>query len=230
MDSEQLITLNVGGKLFCTKKETLLRSGYFRDLFELTELKEGPLFVDRSGKAFESVLEYLRDERRVVPLKYRYELDFYRIEYVSKGIVVRAGDKYLEVEHELIPHIKVLEKKALETPDFVHLDCSYEALFHIIQGLKLRALLGSKYLTEAKALGCAKYQNTYALCFADATFFLNGKQISRSGYLTRTFKNKDICAFSDMASCFNEVNFYLCNKNYDIRKVPEATAKFFELQ
>lgn len=68
MESEQkIIYLNIGGHKYVTTRQTLLQGGkinYFTALlsnkFALTLDKEGDIFIDRDGKYFEPILEYLR--------------------------------------------------------------------------------------------------------------------------------------------------------------------------
>ena len=85
-----MLSINVGGKVFTTKPETLLKADYFVGLLQ-TEIKE-QVFVDRDKKAFRHVLNYLRDEKYVFPIKYLPELDFYGVPY-PKYSVLRKNDQ-----------------------------------------------------------------------------------------------------------------------------------------
>jgi len=86
MNTNQIISLNVGGRIFQTTKQTLMSgSEYFRDIFENsqdTNTKE-PLFIDRSYKAFEHVLSLLRNPTYEFPNLYKGELDFFGIKYTK---------------------------------------------------------------------------------------------------------------------------------------------------
>lgn len=66
-NEEKIIYLNIGGYKYVTTRQTLLQGGklnYFTALlsnkFALTLDKEGNVFIDRDGKYFEPILEYLR--------------------------------------------------------------------------------------------------------------------------------------------------------------------------
>jgi hypothetical protein len=78
-DSE-VITLNVGGRLFVTKRSTLVGgSAFFQVLLSPTwsagnAMKDGYLFVDANPRIFEHVLEFLR--RSVPPVFWRQEQGF----------------------------------------------------------------------------------------------------------------------------------------------------------
>ena len=75
-----VVTLNVGGQTFQTKKSTLKDAHYFDDKL----VDEEVLFVDRSSKMFHHVLEYLRDNSYSFPKGldlFKKELDFYKIKY-----------------------------------------------------------------------------------------------------------------------------------------------------
>ena len=62
-----VINLNVGGKLFATKLKTLLKEPrsmlavMFNGQSKPDKDKDGYYFIDRSGKYFDHILNYLRD-------------------------------------------------------------------------------------------------------------------------------------------------------------------------
>jgi len=75
------VHLNVGGRHFETTKETLIQSPYFEALLNRwapDSSKE--IFLDRSGKAFEHVLSFLRNPKYNVPFPYQSELEFYGLQ------------------------------------------------------------------------------------------------------------------------------------------------------
>lgn len=82
------VTLNVGGKIFITTKDTLNRSAYFAALLshKWSETCDKPIFIDRSPTGFKHVLDFLRDNQYRVPAKYEYELIYYQIEYKPENI------------------------------------------------------------------------------------------------------------------------------------------------
>jgi hypothetical protein len=59
------ILLNIGGKLFDTTRATLENSKYFRELLDPKSSphfeSNGRIFIDRDGKHFRHILNYLRD-------------------------------------------------------------------------------------------------------------------------------------------------------------------------
>lgn len=77
----EIITLNVGGKIFATAIETLQQqingkdtvlSAMFSGRFELTKDKHGNIFIDRDGTTFRYILNYLRvggDVKKFIPPK-----------------------------------------------------------------------------------------------------------------------------------------------------------------
>eukprot|EP01083_Nonionella_stella_P078632 215280_1 len=85
--SPNIIKLNVGGVKYVTTKTTLLKSGYFVALlsgnFAVDLDDEGAYFIDRNGKYFEYILDYMRSGCTVIPSEYKtivqIESDFFQI-------------------------------------------------------------------------------------------------------------------------------------------------------
>jgi len=81
--NSQTIKLNLGGTLFETTKTTLCfvpNSSLAVNIVGRNEklIESGqPIFIDRDPKAFEHVLNLLRDTRYSFPDEYRYELEYY---------------------------------------------------------------------------------------------------------------------------------------------------------
>jgi len=72
---ENIVELNVGGKNFTTTTDTLSKSengNFFTALFSNIEMatrdKNGLIFIDRSPKLFEVILEYCRTSYFITPL------------------------------------------------------------------------------------------------------------------------------------------------------------------
>ena len=69
-----VIHLNVGGRLFATKIETLLKykNSMLGEMFNGENTpdkdKDGCYFIDRSGKYFDHILNYLRDGSYLPPI------------------------------------------------------------------------------------------------------------------------------------------------------------------
>ncbi|CAB4402357.1 unnamed protein product [Rhizophagus irregularis] len=110
-----IVTLNVGGVLYTTTKDTLLKyesffSGLFSNNFSFTLDNNNNIFIDRSGELFKYVLEFLRNNtlpKRVLTDKalleeLLQEAEFYCIEKLiteiklnldsTKNIKIRLWD------------------------------------------------------------------------------------------------------------------------------------------
>ena len=67
------ISLNVGGKTYCTTSDTLTkyRDSFFGAMFSgyiaLKPTKSGTYFIDRDGKHFHYILNYLRTGELIIP-------------------------------------------------------------------------------------------------------------------------------------------------------------------
>ena len=82
-----IITLDVGGKIFKIRKDLLiLKSEYFNCLFldnpELDKLDS--IYIDRSPHIFKHILAYIRDQSYPYPEKYKSELDYFLINKEDK--------------------------------------------------------------------------------------------------------------------------------------------------
>lgn len=78
--SSTLITLDVGGTLFKTYQSTLLKSEYFRTMFEFNKEFPNPIFIDCDPRGFKHILEYLRFGNYQIPPKYSYLLAYFMID------------------------------------------------------------------------------------------------------------------------------------------------------
>ncbi|CAB4402356.1 unnamed protein product [Rhizophagus irregularis] len=122
-----IVTLNVGGVLYTTTKDTLLKyesffSGLFSNNFSFTLDNNNNIFIDRSGELFKYVLEFLRNNtlpKRVLTDKalleeLLQEAEFYCIEKLiteiklnldsTKNIKIRLWDleDYLKKGYHVI--------------------------------------------------------------------------------------------------------------------------------
>ncbi len=79
----QIVYLNVGGQIFETTEDTLLRSPYFSGIKNVNgsikTSKEEPYFIDRDPKLFRHILNLLRNPKYEYPYKYYSELKFYSL-------------------------------------------------------------------------------------------------------------------------------------------------------
>ncbi len=74
------IKVNVMGREFEVPKKILLAIPYFSDMIHDCN-DDKMIFVGRSSKLFEEVLQYVVDKSHPYPAKYEYELKFYGVEY-----------------------------------------------------------------------------------------------------------------------------------------------------
>jgi len=99
--------LNVGGKRFCTTALTLAQSdpesmlgAMFSGKYDVEYNDKGEIYIDREGKYFHYILEYLRDgyillpEDKNIQLKVAKEAEFYQLE----GLL-----KLLRLQHRINP-------------------------------------------------------------------------------------------------------------------------------
>jgi len=97
MNDEQ-VYLNVGGTIFMTYKDTLLKSEYFNkeniiDLLSNTS-KKTPFFLDKDPKIFRHVLNYLRNNEYEYPKKYFSELVFFGIK--NNNVIIKQKCDIIE--------------------------------------------------------------------------------------------------------------------------------------
>lgn len=100
------IKINVGGKIFETTKNTLLKINYFKYIMEDTDFNtNNVLFIDRSPHIFKHVLAYAIDEHYSYPEKYANELDFYDVAYDKNKLkcsTTKIIGKLATIENEII--------------------------------------------------------------------------------------------------------------------------------
>lgn len=79
--TEQLITLDIGGKVnYTTYKSTLMGCSYFKAMIEFKTDLTNPIFIDCEPESFEHILEYLRFADYKIPLKYKHLGSYFGIE------------------------------------------------------------------------------------------------------------------------------------------------------
>ena len=111
--SEGRVELDVGGVRYVTSVETLRRvphtffDAYFSGRYAVDETEDGAVFIDRDGRLFEHVLEYLRDgeitvtqeDARIVDVgllrRLKREFGFYSLEVVAEGPGAGEGMAYV---------------------------------------------------------------------------------------------------------------------------------------
>lgn len=106
---ETIITLNVGGKIFQTKRDILIRCKYFRDM--LSDCNDQPtIFLDCNPDKFEHILAYLRFAGYQIPADCKYLCDYFMIDgydVLNLKFIIAKGDldliKKLIIEGKTIP-------------------------------------------------------------------------------------------------------------------------------
>jgi hypothetical protein len=109
-DKSNIITLNVGGIIMQTCKDTLINgSSYFNNILTLFKHNDTePLFVDEDPIIFRHILNYLRDARYPMPFNLEYKLEWYGIkvkenyqEVLDDKIIKESNLTYKEFPDEL---------------------------------------------------------------------------------------------------------------------------------
>lgn len=89
----RIINFNVGGTLFSCYESTIHKSSKLWTLKQsvkfIDKVNSEVIFIDRSPKIFEHVLNYLRDPTYMYPKKYMSELNYYNIDYDEE--LIRQG-------------------------------------------------------------------------------------------------------------------------------------------
>jgi hypothetical protein len=83
------VILNVQGRMFETDYDTLIKIPYFKNMFETCGPPTETIFVNRSSRTFEHVLAVVTDNNYPFPGKYKFELDFYGIDYSNLELYFR---------------------------------------------------------------------------------------------------------------------------------------------
>ena len=74
------IVLNVGGTTFQSFKSTLIKSEYFRRMFEFDKNHTIPIFIDCDPEGFKHILEYLRFANYQIPKNFKYLATYFMID------------------------------------------------------------------------------------------------------------------------------------------------------
>ena len=98
------INLNIGGRRFTTSLQTLTKdpdsmlAAMFSGKFEVKPSEDGAFFIDRDGKHFRFILNYLRDGELIVPegATFLKELEAEAKFYQIKGLLQELEDKMRE--------------------------------------------------------------------------------------------------------------------------------------
>lgn len=101
-----VLDLNVGGCMYATSLSTLtkhpgsLLADMFGDFTELVKDAQGRLFIDRDGKLFSHILNYLRTDLLVLPAQFKeihallHEAEYYKLDKLVDQLKGKmAGEK-----------------------------------------------------------------------------------------------------------------------------------------
>jgi hypothetical protein len=106
------IKINIGGQLFETTFDTIIKIPYFRDMFEACgEAPNETLFVNRPPHIFKHILAFIIDPLYPFPKKYAFELDFYGIDYKN----INLYDMQQEITGEIKNQTELLCQQQVTT-------------------------------------------------------------------------------------------------------------------
>ena len=122
--NDGIVTLNVGGVRFCTSSDTLMKGGttlseMFSGGMPIKRDKDGAVFIDRDGKHFNTILNFLRNGTVPLP-KTELELEELKLEAEFYGITQlidccknemdnnELGDEFIEVH---LTNVEVLHDR-----------------------------------------------------------------------------------------------------------------------
>ena len=99
--SNNVVTINVGGRLFTTRLSTLTKVAYFENLFgknfkRFDKDYQGHIFIDRDPEYFNYVLNYLRGDTLELENENAFRLDRIKAEFDFFNIDVN-------IEHQQVP-------------------------------------------------------------------------------------------------------------------------------
>lgn len=104
--SDQIIELNVGGFFYTTTVTSLLSEpesyftsnhNAFSDSFDLPKDSQGRVFIDRDGKLFNYIMEFLRTKTVLLPEEFaeksrlRFEAEFYKLPNMVRLLTNQEG-------------------------------------------------------------------------------------------------------------------------------------------
>jgi hypothetical protein len=96
------VVLDIGGYRYTTSVQTLRRlpgtffDAYFSGRYTMDRSEDGSIFIDRDGKHFGQVLEYLRDGMVLAAKKYASELDIGELRWLKREFGFYCIELYAE--------------------------------------------------------------------------------------------------------------------------------------
>ncbi|EGT44543.1 hypothetical protein CAEBREN_06597 [Caenorhabditis brenneri] len=141
--TEEIVKLNIGGTHFFTTKSTLTKfDGFFKVMVEtdIPVIKDntGAIFIDRSAKHFELILNFMRDgdvalpERKKDIQEIQKEAQFYLLDgLMTKLRFIESEDEFLQLVTEpvkpvLVFHYSVIAFGRLRYPFCVNMESFLE--------------------------------------------------------------------------------------------------------
>jgi hypothetical protein len=117
------VTFDVGGKLFKTSRSLILQhedtmlARLVSDTWQVDKTK--PIFIDRNGTTFESILDYLRHGRITLPMTvskemFLLDMDFYGITHEEGSVKASTDEWPAQVSNRLDSIITVQVSKRLD--------------------------------------------------------------------------------------------------------------------
>lgn len=115
------IKLNVGGRFFSTHRSTLLKSKFFKDLFQSQTIEKdetGAILVDRDGEDFSSLLRFLRSGTLPLPFSptLASEFKFFGIQFTEN--ISNLSSEILSLRIKFAPLLRRLEIRTIPTWSF----------------------------------------------------------------------------------------------------------------
>lgn len=101
--SNNVVTINVGGRLFTTRLSTLTKVAYFENLFgknfkRFDKDYQGHIFIDRDPEYFNYVLNYLRGDTLELENENAFRLDRIKAEFDFFNIDVNIEHQQVVVD------------------------------------------------------------------------------------------------------------------------------------
>jgi len=82
---DNIINVNVSGKIFYLKKSILSKIPFFNNMFNGCDIHDDIIYLnDHSSIIFEHIISFIVDEKYPFPYEFIYELDFFGIEYKER--------------------------------------------------------------------------------------------------------------------------------------------------
>ncbi|XP_002733127.3 BTB/POZ domain-containing protein KCTD6-like [Saccoglossus kowalevskii] len=171
---DEIVNLNVGGKLYSTTRSTLTRypdtmlGAMFSGRMPSLKDAQGNYFIDRNGDMFKYILEFLRNGSIILPEDFKeftalsVEVDFYQVAELTECLaemMVKHSDEnsslveeFIEVElqHESSPSLTIYACDDIlkSLPSIRHIYEQEQHVFNIIDWQSSGFTCSSDYLSQ----------------------------------------------------------------------------------